>query len=196
MDPTDSGAPFPTLETPRLRLREIVATDAPALLALHTHAEHMRWFGADRLSTLDHAALLVEMFAAWRRAPSHGTRWALERKEAPGLIGTCGVFSWHRAWRKCVTGYEIAPAHAGQGLMREALGAMFDWSFSQLGLNRIEAQIHPDNAASRRLVERLGFRQEGLQREVGYWAGAHHDLTLYALLRRDWTVQREQRVAA
>jgi len=182
--------PFPVLETERLHLREITLADAPALFAVHGDAVYMRWFGSEHLRVPEDAITLAQMFASWRTLPNPGTRWALELKSEPGLIGTAGVFGWHRAWHKCLTGFEIDKKHAGQGLMREALGAIFDWSFATMALNRIEAQIHPDNAASRALAKRLGFQEEGLMREVGFWSGAYHDLVQYALLRRDWLASR------
>lgn len=181
-----STLPFPDLETPRLRLREIVESDAPALLAIHGDGASMQWFGTDPLPDLNAARELVAVFAGWRRQPNPGVRWALERKGRPGLVGTCGLFGWHRPWAKCATGYELHPRVRGQGLMQEALTAVFDWGFGHMGLNRIEAQVHPDNAASIRLVRRLGFVEEGRLREVGHWGGRYHDLGQYALLRREW----------
>jgi hypothetical protein len=83
-------------------------------------------------------------------------------------VGSCGLFAWNREWAKCSTGYELARTARGQGLMREALRAAFDWGFAQMGLHRIEAQIHPDNAPSLALAEGLGFVREGRLREVGF----------------------------
>ena len=70
--------------------------------------------------------------------------------------------------------------------MSEALSAALAWGFEQMMLNRIEAQIHPDNAASLKLARELGFVQEGRAREAGYWKGQHHDLLQFSLLRKDW----------
>ena len=56
-----------------------------------------------------------------------------------------------------------------------------------MDLNRVEAQVHPDNRASLALLKKLGFVEEGRLREVGYWAGVHHDLLQYSLLRREWS---------
>ena len=53
-------------------------------------------------------------------------------------------------------------------------------------LHRIEAQIHPENAASLKLARGLGFVQEGRAREAGFWQGQHHDLLQFGLLRQDW----------
>lgn len=183
----DSSAAFPTLQTERLRLRELLPADAPALFAIHGNAEAMRWFGSDPLQNLAQAEHLVQTFASWRRLPNPGTRWGLERLSDGVLVGSCGLFNWNRAWRRCVLGYELAPAAQGRGLMVEALRAVLDWGFAPegMGLNRVEAMIHPANVPSLRLVEGLGFRREGLLREVAFWGGRHEDLELHALLARE-----------
>jgi ribosomal-protein-alanine N-acetyltransferase len=187
-----TGAAFPVLETERLLLREILPEDAGALFAIHGDASLMQWFGVDPLQDIAGAEKLVALFASWRAQPNPGTRWGLQPKGEAGLCGTCGLFAWNRAWRKCTVGYELAPDAHGQGLMHEALLAVLDWGFDNMQLNRVEAQVHPENAASLRSVERLGFRREGLLRELGFWRGRHHDLLQYSLLRKDWDAGRNQ----
>ncbi|QNM98622.1 GNAT family N-acetyltransferase [Chitinimonas koreensis] len=178
---------FPTLETPRLLLRELGHADADALLSIHGDAETMRWFGADPIATREQALQLVEMFAGWRRQPNPGTRWGLVRKSDRRLIGSAGLFKWNRSWRNAALGYELARDCQGQGLMSEALRAVLGYGFGEMRLHRVQAEIHPDNAASRRLAERLGFRQEGLLRDSGYWGGRYHDLVCYGLLAGEWS---------
>jgi [ribosomal protein S5]-alanine N-acetyltransferase len=74
-------------------------------------------------------------------------------------------------------GYAAFAPAAGQGYMTEGLGLIIRWAFSRLALHRLEAQIQPGNDASRRLVERLGFRNEGYSPDLlfinGAWRG--HD---------------------
>lgn len=74
--------------------------------------------------------------------------------------------------------------------MKEALAAVFSWGFGEMGLNRVEAQVHPENRPSLALLKRFGFVEEGRLREVGYSAGSHHDLMLYSLLKREWRNDR------
>jgi [ribosomal protein S5]-alanine N-acetyltransferase len=184
---TNTSAPaFPTLETPRLRMRELTKADAPALLSIHGDAEAMRYFGTDPLQQLEQAEQLVEKFAALRLAPNPGIRWGLELKSTGELVGSCGLFGWHREWCKCSTGYELARAAHGRGLMQEALRAAFAWGFREMQLNRLEAQVHPDNAPSLALVRKLGFKTEGLLRQVGRWGGRFHDLVQLGLLKAEW----------
>lgn len=177
---------FPTLETERLLLREIVHADVPALYAVHGDPESMRWFGVDPLPNEEAAAKLVDLFASWRTLAGSGVRWGLQARGQSTLIGTCGLFGWNRSWRKCTVGYELHSQARRNGYMDEALRTVIPWGFANMELNRIEAQVHPENAASLRSVERLGFKREGLLRQVGYWGGQFHDMYQYSLLREEW----------
>ena len=177
---------FPTLRTRRLHLREITAADAPALLAIHGDAQAMRWFGTEPITDLQQAEKLVDTFAAWRQLPNPGVRWGIALKGSDALIGSCGLFKWNRNWRCCTLGYELAQHAWGQGYMREALTAALDWGFDHMALNRIEAQVHPDNAASLKSVQAFGFVVEGRIRQAGFWLGKYHDLLQYGLLRSDY----------
>ena len=177
---------FPFLSTDRLNLREIAPTDAADLYSIHGDPERMKWFGSDPLETEDDATNLIQTVASWRALPNPGVRWALERKGLPGLVGTCGLFSWNRSWKKCTLGYELQRSVEGKGLMQEALLAAIPWGFSEMELNRIEALVHRENTASLRLLERLGFFAEGTLRQVCFWGGKFHDMVQLSLLREEW----------
>ncbi|MCF5143688.1 GNAT family N-acetyltransferase [Pseudomonas sp. PA-6-1D] len=174
---------FPALATPRLHLRELQVSDAPALFAIHADAASIRWFGADPMTDLPQAEALIETFAQWRTHPNPGTRWGLEHQGK--LIGNCGLFKWNRAWNSCALSCELAPAARGQGLMSEALQAMLDWGFEHMQLHRVEALVHPQNTASVALLKRLGFKTEGTLRDAGFWNGQRHDLRVLGLLAQE-----------
>jgi ribosomal-protein-alanine N-acetyltransferase len=177
---------FPTLETERLVLREIVEADADVLLRIFGDEEHMKWFGSDPLKNLEGAKSLIAAFSGWRSLPSPGVRWGIELKDGDLLVGSCGLFAWNRAWKKCTLGYELTPEATGKGLMREALKRVISWGFEHMELNRIEALVHEQNGPSLALLKKLGFVFEGRLREVGFWAGNHHDLQQYSLLASEW----------
>jgi ribosomal-protein-alanine N-acetyltransferase len=82
-------------------------------------------------------------------------------------------------------GYIIDPARHRQGIATEAVTAMLDFCYGALGLHRVQALIHPDNTASRALVEKLGFREEGLLRYSPRVGEAWRDDMLYALLAKE-----------
>ncbi len=186
------SATFPCIATERLLLREIVETDASQLFSIHGDPQLMQWFGVDPVPDMQGALALVALFANWRKLPNPGTRWAIQMRDDPILLGTCGLFGWNRTARKCVIGFELAAAAQGQGLMQEALRAIMSWGFANMELNRIEAQIHPDNQPSLKLAHRLGFVLEGRLRQGAYWGGRFHDLLQFSLLRSDWDISNQE----
>ena len=82
-------------------------------------------------------------------------------------------------------GYWVDRNVAGRGVMPVALALVVDHCFSQAGLHRVEANIRPENAASRRVVEKLGFREEGLRRRYLHIDGAYRDHLCFALTVED-----------
>ena len=178
---------FPCLRTSRLSLREIVPTDATSLLAIHGDREAMRWFGNDPIESLAEAEQLVKAFASLRKPLVQGIRWALVRERDGRFVGTCGLFRWNKKWKSCSIGYELTRDVWGGGLMAEALDACMVWGFQSMDLNRIEAQVHPKNAASLKLLKRLGFVEEGRQRQAGFWDSEHHDLLQLSMLRHEYS---------
>ena len=82
-------------------------------------------------------------------------------------------------------GYWVDAAVAGRGVASLAVALVCDHAFGPVGLHRLQADIRPENQPSRRLVERLGFRQEGLLRGYLDIDGAWRDHLAYALLAED-----------
>jgi [ribosomal protein S5]-alanine N-acetyltransferase len=82
--------------------------------------------------------------------------------------------------------YQIyAPEQRGKGAATEAVQLLVRYLFEAKRFNRIRLVIHPDNAASRRLAEKCGFRHEGKARGAWYHKGKHQDVEIYALLHDD-----------
>jgi RimJ/RimL family protein N-acetyltransferase len=71
--------------------------------------------------------------------------------------------------------------------MREAMAALLRHCFDDLDTHRVEAEIEPENAASIRLAERLGFQREGLLRDRMFVAGEPRSVFMYALLQPAWS---------
>ena len=82
-------------------------------------------------------------------------------------------------------GYWIDERFAGRGAMPTAVALVTDHCFAAVGLHRVEVNIRPENTASRRVVEKLGFREEGVRRRFLHIAGDWRDHVSYALVRDD-----------
>lgn len=93
-------------------------------------------------------------------------------------------------------GYWIDEAFAGRGLMPEAVVTTLQFAFDSLRLHRVEINIIPRNAASRRVVEKLGLRFEGIAERYLEIDGAWEDHARYAITAEEWADRAPQLVAA
>lgn len=89
------------------------------------------------------------------------------------------------AFRSAAVGYWVGSELAGRGVMPTALALVVDHCFDEVGLHRLEADIRPENRASRRVVEKLGFREEGLHPRYLFIDGAWRDHLSYAVTAED-----------
>ena len=76
-------------------------------------------------------------------------------------------------------GYELVAEARGRGAATRAVGLLVGWAFRELGMRRVQALVHPDNAASAAVLERLGFEREGLLRS--YRPGGDGDRIMFAV---------------
>lgn len=120
-------------------------------------------------------------------------QWGVARREDDRVIGTCTLYHLDRRNRRAEIGFALAREHWGRGLMQEALVALLGYAFDTLTLHRIEADVDPRNAASLRLLERLGFVREGFLRERWLVGGAVQDSVILGLLRLEWSEGRPPR---
>lgn len=99
-------------------------------------------------------------------------------------------------FQNCYVGYWIDEALAGHGYTPEALVAVLQFGFEELGLHRMQIAIIPRNKASRRVVEKLDIREEGVAVKYLEINGAWEDHVRYAMTSEDWDVRRDELVAA
>lgn len=109
-------------------------------------------------------------------------------REHHQVIGNCAFHNWYAVHSRSEIGYEMSSeSHKNMGYMSEAIPAIVAFGFEVMKLNRVEAFIHPANNPSRRLVERVGFVQEGHLREHYRHEGVTGDSLVYALLKADYS---------
>jgi len=182
-------ARFPALETERLRLRQIVLSDAEALYAILSDEETMAFYGHPPHRSIDDTrALIYEIDARYLKR--EGIRWGIALHENPSrLIGSCSLQRFDAGHHHAETGYELDRGSWGSGLMAEAMTAILDCGFAGLELHRIEAVIDDANARSKALLLKLGFRAEGVLRERYHFLGRFEDEFYYGLLAQEWAAR-------
>jgi ribosomal-protein-serine acetyltransferase len=102
------------------------------------------------------------------------------------IVGMVGFHNVDWLNRKTSIGYWLAAGEQGRGTMTEAVRAYVDHAFTTWKLNRITIQAAVENARSRAIPERLGFREEGTLREVERIGERVLDDVVYAMLAADW----------
>jgi len=183
-----------------LRRRVRIETER-LVLRLPQHADFRAWSDLRRES----AAFLVPWEPAWsedhlgRAAFANRVQWAA-RAEAQGtalplflirradevLLGAITLDNIRRGPAQAGTlGYWVGRPFARQGYMREAIRGVVEHAFGALDLSRLEAACLPENAASRGLLEKSGFKYEGVAQSYLQINGRWRNHVLYANLRHD-----------
>jgi ribosomal-protein-alanine N-acetyltransferase len=174
------------LNTERLILRALTPKDAPLLLDFDSR--NRRFLAPWEPLRDDLYYTETRVLGAIRadtRAAHRGTafRWHLYLKKDLGrIIGSLSLSSIvEGAFLSALLGYRLDGKQTGQGYMTEAVQAVVEYAFEKMGLHRIEANVMPRNAASRRLLGRLGFVEEGTARKYLKIAGNWEDHIHYVL---------------
>ncbi len=175
----------PTLNTARLRLRPFTEEDKDALYALMSNAYVLRYWDAPPWTERTRADRFLARCKEMEQEGS-GVRLAIERTDDGAFVGWCAFMQWNPDFRSALIGYCLAEKAWGHGYATEAAGAMVQWAFDTLDLNRIQSEADTRNRASERVLEKLGFVREGTLRENCILNGDVSDSSVYGLLRREW----------
>jgi ribosomal-protein-alanine N-acetyltransferase len=175
----------PTLQTARLTLRPFTDEDADPLYALHSSADVLRYWDSPPWSE---RARAERFLATCRQMADEGTgaRLAMDRTSDGEFLGWCSLTRWNPDHRSASLGYCLPQAAWGHGYATEAAGALLEWAFDALGLNRVQAETDTRNGASARVLEKLGFVHEGTLREDCIVNGEVSDSWVFGLIRREW----------
>ncbi|SCW44280.1 ribosomal-protein-alanine N-acetyltransferase [Paenibacillus tianmuensis] len=170
-------------------IRAYEPSDAEALLALHlNNREFFQTYNPAR----DEAFYTLETQLAnigngkdeWNQDKRYP--FGIFLKETGELIGDISLFEVKRGpLQKCMLGYSLDQRHNGKGYMSEAVRLVVEFAFKEAGLHRIEAGASPRNAGSLRVLEKAGFRSEGLARKNVKINGIWEDHQMYSLLDED-----------
>ncbi len=177
-----------TIQTRRLTLRPVAPDDLEPLCKLWADAKVMRFLPTGEPRTCEAVRAQLEVMLAHERAHGFGV-WAITLNGEPDLIGYCGLMYLHaepggvseetaRSMREVELMYGLGQPFWGQGIASEAARAVLRHGFETLRLPRIVAAIHPDNAASRRILESLGLRQDA---SLNFYGDCPH----FAIKRED-----------
>jgi ribosomal-protein-alanine N-acetyltransferase len=173
--------PAPPLAAPSFALRTLAVDDTPDVFACAADPEVARF-------TLWPAHKSEEFTRGFLKAFTAPTfmSWAIVPRDGATVAGMVFLHSLSKQHMRAEIAFNVGRSHRGRGLATEAARFVLRHSFSQMGLNRVEATCMTANAGSRRVLEKLGMKHEGKSRRSHRRFDGFHDMELYVVLRDEF----------
>jgi len=175
------------IHSKRLYIRPIHMDDKESVYNYRSDADTNQFLSLIPTSIEDIAAF-IRKSATEIDVPGTWFQFVLIEKESKSLIGDIGVHFLDNGTqnKQAEIGYTLDKEFRGKGYATEALTKVLDYLINTLNKHRIVASIDPQNTASIRLIERLGFRKEAHFVESLFFRGKWVDDLVYAILQREW----------
>ncbi|MCW3789166.1 GNAT family N-acetyltransferase [Plebeiibacterium sediminum] len=175
---------MPVIETDRLILRKIEEKDIDDMFEYSSNPEvtkYLSYLHTDRQEAADYVLNKINQYKA-------GTCmiWGIEYKANKKYIGACGYMHWDTNHHLAELAYTLNQKYWGKGIASEIMKVLIDFGFSEMKLNRIEAQCWVDNKNSFKLMERFNMHYEGILRNRYFLKGSFQDMKLYSLLKKEY----------
>ena len=175
----------PVLETGRLVLRRMLKSDSADMYEYARRqdvTEYLLWEPhASEQYTRRYLSYLQSRYRA-----GDFYDWALVLRDSGKMIGTCGFTRFMLDANAAEIGYVLNPDWWGKGIAPEAARAALRFGFRELGLHRIEAHYMTGNDRSRRVMEKIGMRFEGVFRESMFVKGKYVSIGICAILEGEY----------
>ncbi|MEU4695406.1 GNAT family protein [Actinoplanes sp. NPDC023714] len=174
------------IATERLVLRRFRASDAARLAEYRSDPGVARYQSWEAPFPIEKAEVAVRNFAAGSPDVAGHFQYAVELAATGELVGDVYV-RLHDNLRQAEIGFTVAGEHQRRGYGSEAVSGVLDRLFGRQGLHKVTGECDARNAASAALMERLGFRREGLLRQQTFIKGEWTDDLLFGLLSTEWS---------
>lgn len=171
-------------------IRPMKQTDAMALFEMRTRNQDFfqtyEPLRAKLVMTLeDYQARIEDDLQHWHEQT--GYTFGVFLQETDELVGRVSLSNiTYGAWKNCTIGYSMDQRQNGRGYTTEAVSLVVDFALTDGGLHRVQAAVMPWNLASIRVVEKVGFRLEGLSKWYLQINGKWEDHNIYAITQEDW----------
>jgi RimJ/RimL family protein N-acetyltransferase len=183
------------LETARLTLRPFVENDFREFAAMQADPELARWlYNEPRVDSAARTHFERKLALGALYAEGDWMSCAVVERESGALVGDLSLNWASEEHRTGEIGFVFARAHQGKGYATEAAGALLDWAFGA-AFHRVIGRTEARNAASARVLEKLGLRREAHFVENEWVKGEWQSELVYAVLDREWHASVEEAVS-
>ena len=175
---------FPEIRTERCLLRQVISADKPEIFRGLSHPT-VTEFMSIHFDTLEEAEKQMEFYKNHWKFQT-GIFWAIELIDTSKLAGVIGVYDINGKHNSAEWGFWLLPESKGKGIIGEIGGAVLDYAFKNLGLNRIKAEVESGNIDSIRVIQKFKFVHEGTLRQCEMnRKGKYIDLMIFSRLKSD-----------
>ncbi|MFD2043606.1 GNAT family N-acetyltransferase [Ornithinibacillus salinisoli] len=181
---------IPRLETENYILRGMTLADVDSMFVFMQDKETMQYITPNPVHAKEvlhnNIRTYLHNFTQQKEIP-----WVIIHKADGDLIGQFRLHKLHMWHKKAEMGVVIRKDFQKKGVMTEILGRILDFSFNSLDLNRIVGDIFAENQGSRKLLEKYGFKKEGVLRQTDFDGEIYHDTVVYSMLKPEFEAIRK-----
>jgi len=183
----------PRLETERLILRKLLPSDAADMYEYACRPETSRYL---LWEPHPYYSYTVELTRYLQKEYHEGKffDFAVVLKENGKMIGTAGFTSYDSKNSCAEVGYVFNPDYWGMGIAAEALSAILNFAFCELGFNRVEAKYIAENINSLRVMEKCDMSPEGVQRQKLFIKGQYRDIGICSVLKSEYLGEKRENI--
>jgi len=174
------------LEIDRLLIREVLASDTDDFLRYWQQEDYWRHVPIEPPTADSMAAKVNGWIQSQNQNPRTAYHLVVTDKRSSQMVGDAGLYIRSISSRTGEIGWGVISSHTGQGLATEICQALLRLAFDTLGLHRVFAQCRVENLASRRIMTKLGMREEGVLRENVFARGEWWSSVQSSILATEW----------
>ena len=171
-----------TVHTERLVLRRFEFSDLDSMMRNWVSDDKVQWmYGEPSYKTKEEVISLLDEYIG-RNQSGYYFRWAVIEKETEECIGQIAYFLVDSDNRFAEIEYCIGKAFQQKGYATEATKAVINYGFERIGLNKVQICVRPSNVASGKVIEKCGFKKDGVLRHYFFRDGAYEDRMYFSIL--------------
>lgn len=177
---------FPHIVADDITLRRIVISDLDSLFEIYSNERLFQYSPVKLKKNKDTVANMLGHFERDFNKRKEIFLGICLNSEPNNIVGVAEIFDYSRYVNMITIGYTLSERFWGKGIATKTVKVMTDYLFNDVGINRIQAFVMPENIKSQNVLQRNGFVKEGIIRQGYVWKGQGVvDLILYSLLKAD-----------
>ena len=175
------------MKTQNFYLREIQASDIENVYRGLSDPEITAYYDV-HYSSLKATQKQMDWYSKIRKEGT-GIWWGIFGIEDNQFRGASGYYDMSKKDKRAEIGLWLLKEYWGQGILKEVMPAIFNYGFTELGLNRVEGYVLSTNKKCKAALSKINFTHEGMLREYEIKNGEYVDVDVFSILRKEWVIQ-------